>query len=281
MKEPVKPVRENYPSGKKGDTQFKAAEKQYQKDRAAYVKWLQEQTNKQTGMDLPAIDLPGMGPSSGTRSPSFEEAKNWFRFVGGTSKKGTKARQYYDDFTNYLKKAGVPQKYWQGVWEDAVTWTQTYGSGSDGKPIKFLDVWQPGNYQDQGKQYGTTKSAQSTVTSYSTSSAAADITSAYKSELGFEPGAADIAAYRKAVNKAAKGEPATYTTTSTSAAGKGGVLETTKSTAVSGTGFDPTRFAIEYARSNPEYAENYAARTFINLIDQALTDPNRIGQVVQ
>ena len=281
MKEPVKPVRENYPSGKKGDTQFKAAEKQYQKDRAAYVEWLQEQTNKQIQGDLPRLDLPGMGPSSGTRSPSLEEAKNWFRFVGGTAKKGTKARQYYDDFTNYLKKAGVPQKYWQGVWEDAVVWTQTYGSGSDGKPIKYLDVWQPGNYQDQAKQYGTTKNQQSTVTSYSTSSAAADITSAYKSELGFEPGAADIAAYRKAVNLAAKKEPATYTTTTTSAPGKGGVLETSKSTAVSGTGFDPTRFAIEYARSNPEYAENYAARTFINLIDQALTDPNRIGQVVQ
>jgi hypothetical protein len=281
MKEPVKPLRENYPSGKKGDAQFKKAEAQYQKDRVAYYKWLQEQTNRQTQMDLPAIDLPGMGPSSGTRSPSDTEAKSWFKFVGATAKKGTPARKYYDDFTNYLKTAGVPQKYWQQVWEDAITWTQTYGSGSDGKPIKFLDVWQVGNYQDQSQQYGTTKQTQSTVTSYSTSSAAADITSAYKSQLGFEPGAADIAAYRKAVNNAAKGEPATYAGTTTTAPGKGGVISTSTSKGTSSTGFDPTQFAIEYARSNPEYAENFAARTFINLIDQALTDPNRIGQVVQ
>lgn len=270
MKEPK---RIDFPKGKKG-------EDAYNKARAEYYKWLQDQTNRQTGMDLPAIDLPGMGPSSGTRSPSDVEAKRWFKFVGATAKKGTANRKYYDDFTNYLKRAGVPQKYWQGVWEDAIDWTQTYGSGSDGKPIKFLDVWTPSNYADQTKQYGTTKTMQETVTNYSTSSAAADITQAYKSELGFEPGAADIAAYRKAVNKTAKGEPAKYSGTTTTAPGKGGV-DTSTTKATSGTGFDPTRFAIEYARANPEYAENYAARNFINLIDQALSDPNRIGQVVQ
>lgn len=273
MKEPK---REDYPKGKAGTDAFNKA-------RAKYVEWLQSETNRQTAMDLPAIDLPGMGPSSGKRSPSDVEAKRWFKFVGAKAKKGTQARKYYDDFINALKNAGVPQKYWQSVWDDAIDWTQTYGSGSDGKPIKFLSSFDSNYYKDESstKQYGTTKSQQSTVTEYSKSAAARDITSAYSSELGREAGANEIDAYQTAANKAAKGEPAVYTSTTTTAPGKGGVISTSKSTAVSKTGFDPTRFAVEYARSNPDFAENYAVKNFINLIDKALSNPNRIGQVVE
>lgn len=272
MKEPK---REDYPKGAEGEKAFKKA-------RAEYKKWLNSQEGKSTSTDLPQIDLPGLGPSSGTRSPTDAEAKRWFKFVGAKAKKGTTARKYYDDFVNFLKKAGVPQKDWQSVWDDAIDWTQTYGSGSDGKPIKFLDLFDAADYKDEstGPKYGTTKSKQTTVTEYSTSAAASDLTSAYKSELGFEPGAGAISAYQQAVNKMAKGEPAVYTSTTTTAPGKGGVLSTSTSTAKSQTGFDPTRFAIEYARSNPDYAENFAVRSFMKLIDQSLSDPNRIGQVV-
>ncbi len=271
------PKREDYPKGKAGTDAFNKA-------RAKYVEWLRSQTNKQTGMDLPQIDLPGLGPSSGTRSPNDVEAKRWFKFVGAKAKKGTQARKYYDDFVNSLKNAGVPQKDWQSVWDDAIDWTQTYGSGSDGKPIKFLIGWSPSDYKDKdgtGPKYGTTKSEQSTVTEYSKSAAANDINAAYKAEVGREVGANEIDAYQAAANKAAKGEPAVYTSTTTTAPGKGGVISTSKSTAVSKTGFDPARFAVEYARSNPDFAENYAVKNFMRLIDQALSDPTRIGKVVE
>lgn len=272
MKEPK---REDFPKGKKGDAQ-------YQKARAAYIEWLNTEKNRVTAADLPPIDLPGLGPSSGTRSPNDVEAKRWFKFVGAKAKKGSASRRYYDDFVNVLKNAGVPQKDWQSVWDDAIDWTQTYGSGSDGKPIKFLSSWSPSDYADEtsGRQFGTTKAQQTTVTEYSTSAAAADLMTAYKTELGFEPGEADIAAYRKAVNKAAKGEPAVYTSTTTTAPGKGGIISTSKSTAVSQTGFDPTKFAADFSRSNPEYAENFAIRTFMGLVEESLNDPNRIGVVV-
>lgn len=264
------PKREDYPKGKKGDKAFQDA-------RVAYQEWLRSEQNRQTQMDLPAIQLPGL-----SRSPSDVEAKRWFKFVGARAKKGTQARKYYDDFVSALKNAGIPQKDWQSVWDDAIDWTQTYGNDSGGKPIKYLIGWNPDEYKDDtGTKYGTTKSKQTTVTEYSTSAAASDLMTAYKSELGREAGAADIAAYQAAVNKQAKGEPAVYTSTTTTAPGKGGILSTSKSTAVSQTGFDPTRFAIEYARSNPEYAENFAVRSFMKLIDQSLSDPNRIGQVVQ
>ena len=68
---------------------------------------------------------------------------------------------------------------------------------------------------------------------------------------------------------------------------KGGVGKTTTAPGSSisvgsqTTGFDPTEFAKSYARSAPDYAENFAIRTFLGLIDQSLSDPNRIGQVIQ
>jgi hypothetical protein len=107
------------------------------------------------------------------------------------------------------------------------------------------------------------------------------LTAAYKAELGMEPGQADIAAYQKAVNLAAKKEPAVYTATTTTAPGKGGITSTSTSAAISQTGFDPTRFAVEFARSNPQYAENFAARNFMGLIEASLNDPNRIGAVFE
>ena len=272
MKEPK---REDFPKNKAGNDAFLKA-------RAAYLEWKMSEENKKTSADFAMIDLPGHGPSSGKRSLNDVEAKRWFKFVGATAKKGSASRRYYDDFVNVLKAAGIPQKDWQSVWDDAIDWTQTPGGGSDGKPIKFLERWSPGYYtSESGRQFGTTKAQQTTVTEYSTSSAAADLMTAYKSELGFEPGEADIAAYRKAVNKAAKGEPAVYTSTTTTAPGKGGVISTSKSTAVSQTGFDPTKFAVDFARSNPEYAENFAIRNFMGLIEESLNDPNRIGMVVE
>jgi hypothetical protein len=268
MKEPK---REDFAKGKKGEAE-------YQKARAAYLEWLRTQQNKVTSTDLPAILLPGL-----TRSPSDVEAKRWFKFVGARAQKGTQARKYYDDFVSALQNAGIARKDWQSVWDDAIDWTQTYGNDSGGKPIKYLSGFNPGDYADgtSGRQFGTTKAKQTTVTEYSTSSAAADLMTAYKSELGFEPGETDITAYRAAVNKAAKGEPAVYTSTTTTAPGKGGVISTSKSTAVSQTGFDPTKFAIDFARSNPEYAENFAIRNFMGLIEASLNDPNRIGTVIE
>lgn len=268
MKEPK---RTDFPPGKEG-------EKQYKQAMVDYKKWLKENSNTDTKMDLPAIQLPGL-----PRNPSDVEAKNWFKFVAPRAAKGSEARKYYDSITAILQKSGIAKKDWASVWADAVDWTQTLGNDSNGDPRKFFNTWNPGDYTGSGsqKQYGTTKNKQTTVTEYSTSSAAADITSAYKAEMGREAGATEISAYQKAVNEAAKKEPAVYTSTTTTAPGKGGVISTSTSTAVSQTGFDPTRFAVEYARSNPDFAENFAVKNFIKLIDQALTDPNRIGTVVQ
>jgi hypothetical protein len=226
----------------------------------------------------PAIQLPGIpGGVAAT------EAYGWFRLVAAKAPKGTPARGYYDDFVRNLTALGIPKSKWNSVWKDAVDWTQTPGSGSNGRPSGYLASLDPSDYATagSGKKYGTTKADQTTVTEYSTSAAATDITAGFKSELGREAGANEILAYQKAVNQAAKKEPSVYTSTTTTAPGAGGVMSTSKTGGVSKTGFDPTRFAIEYARSNPDYAENFAVKNFLKLVDQALSDPNRVGLVVE
>lgn len=225
--------------------------------------------------DIPNIVFLGMRPMSAP------EAKNWFKFA---KTRGGVEKQAYERFIAALSKLGIPKSKALSVWSDAVDWVQTVGSTTS-DPTNYISVLDPSLYSDAaatGKKYGTSKLNQSVTTSYSTSSAAQDITTAYKAELGTEAGKTDILAYQEAVNKAAAKEPAiTEQLVTTSKGNKEAPMGVTKTNMKQTTGFDANRFAVEYARNNPDYAENFAARKFMGLIEQALTNPTRIGEVVQ
>lgn len=45
-------------------------------------------------------------------------------------------------------------------------------------------------------------------------------------------------------------------------------------------GFDPTRFAREYAQSQEGYGEQFAGVTFMDVIDKAISDPNALDQII-
>ena len=227
-------------------------------------------------LSLPDEDAPSQ------QGWSPDQALNWFNFVAPKGKKGGAKNMYYNDLIGLMDRLGIPKDKRAAAWADAISWTQTPGSGSVGDPKDyFMGFIDTSRYRDTGSQYGTTKSKTKTTTEYSTSQATADLMGAYKSELGMEATEADVQAYQKAVNKAARKEPAIYTATSTTAPGKGGVKVTSTTEGTSRTGFNPSQFAIDYARSNPDYAENFAVRNFMGLIEQSLSDPNRIGQVIE
>jgi hypothetical protein len=212
-----------------------------------------------------------------------DQALNWFNFVAPKGKAGGPKATYYNELVSLMDRLGIPKDKRGAAWADALSWTQTPGSGSVGDPMDyfmgFVDVSKYGSGADG--RFGTTKSKTKTTTQYSTSQATVDLMGAYKSELGMEAQPADVQAYQKAVNKAARKEPAIYEATSTTAPGKGGVAVTSTTDGTSRTGFNPAQFAVDYARSNPEFAENFAVRNFMGLIEQSLTDPNRIGQVIE
>lgn len=248
-----------------------------------------------TGTGFSASFLPIYAPDEDVpdsmRYFSPEQFVNWFTFVAPKGKKGGAKSTYYNNVTDLMNRLGIPKDKHADAIKDAVAWAQTKGSvpisGAGGQAtadpadffLGFVDVARYGSGADSG--YGTTKSKQKTATKYSESQAAADLRQAYKSELGIGTTEADIAAYQKAVNAAAAKEPAIYSSSTTVSPGKGGVKAISTTEGVSETGFNPSEFAIKFARSNPDYAENFAIKNFMGLIEQSLTDPTRVGQVIE
>jgi hypothetical protein len=217
--------------------------------------------------NFPGIQLPGVNGYV-----SEEVAKSWFTF--SKTRTGLE-KKTYDGFIADLAAKGISKKKAQAVWNDAVAWTQTLGSTS-GRPLDYLAVMDPSDYTGGSEsEYGTKRQTQKQVTEYSKSGASQQIRDTMKQELGREATAEETALYTKAVNAAAKKEPSKYTGVTTTTPGG------SSTTSTQSTGFDPTLFAQNFARSIPNYAETFAAKDFVSLIDQVLTDPNRIGQVVE
>lgn len=235
-------------------------------------------------MDIPPIGLPGFS----NRGVQASEAYGWFRLVAAKAPKGSPARIAYDRFTQQLTALGIPKTKWNSVWKDAVDWTQTPGSGAAtnsagfADPSAYLAVLDPADYATAStKKYGTSKSKTTAVTQYSPSSAGSYINRTIESEIGRTATDAEIDAYIAGVNAEAKKSPAVSTTTTTTAPGKGNILQTSESKVTQTTGFDPSLYALNFARSRPDFAESFATKTVLGLIQKILRDPNAIGQVVE
>ena len=219
--------------------------------------------------NIAAINIPGV-----QRSVTGDEAKAWFKFL----KNNNKAR--YDQFIAELAARGVPKSAAQKVWNDAVDWTQVVG-GATSNPEDYLDILDPSDYQGATKKYGTTKVRDERMTQYSPSAGAQTISDTMEQELGRTASANEIAAGTAAMNVAATKEPSIFEgTTTTAPGGKGFELGQTTTKGTQTTGFDPTMFARNFARSQPDFAESFAAKNVLKIISGLLTDPNAIGQVV-
>jgi len=251
---------------------------------ADYKAWQTAQTPKTETLDVPPILVPGKTPGS-QLSLDAQQAKDWFQFTAPKAAKGSPTRKYYDNFIARLAAAGIPKDKYNSVWADAVSWTQARESGSKGDPALYQ--FNSADYADKSagsKAPGTSKSKTSTTTKYSASGAGADVNKATVSELGRTASSVEAAAYLKAVNEKAALEPSVYENTSkTTVTGSGASgVSNTVTTATQSTGFDPTIFAQNFARSLPDYAESFAAKNMLKIIE-SLIGPDRtaIGKVVQ
>jgi len=207
-------------------------------------------------------------------SVTAEEAKAWFKFL----KNNNKAR--YEQFVKELSARGVSKSAAQKVWGDAVDWTQTIGAVSS-NPEDYLDVLDPADYAGATKKYGTQKQRDERVTQYSPSAGAQTISDTMEEELGRTASANEIAAATAAMNAAAAKEPSIFEgTTTTAPGGEGFELGSTSTKGIQTTGFDPTMFARNFARSQPDFAESFAAKNVLKIINSLLTDRNSIGNVV-
>jgi len=210
------------------------------------------------------------------------EAYGWLKLVASKAPKTSKAGQFYQRWSATMAKLGIPKSKWNSVWKDAVDWTQTPGSGSTGYTEGYLSLLDPADYTaGTTKKYGTSKSKDIRITEYSPSTAAGDINKYIEAEVGRTATAEEVAAYTKGVNVEAAKSPAVSEFTTTTAPGKNGVLETSTTQGKQTTGFDPNIFAQNFARSRPDFAESFATKAVLGIIQKVLRDPNAIGQVVE
>jgi hypothetical protein len=215
------------------------------------------------------ISLPGVDGGV-----TIDQGKAWFKFLKNNNK------QRYNEMIAEIVARGVPKSAAAKVWSDALEWVSSIGSPSS-RPEDYFDILDPSDYQGATKKYGTTKVRDERVTQYSPSSGAQVVSDTMEQELGRTASANEIAAGRAAMNAAAMKEPSIFEgTTTTAPGGKGFELGSTSTKGTQTTGFDPTMFARNFARSQPDFAESFAAKNFLKLVSGLLTDPNAIGQVV-
>lgn len=125
-----------------------------------------------------------------------------------------------------------------------------------------------------GSADGPFRNEQTNVSLSSDSTAAGLLDQVYQQELGRMASEPEIRAFQTALNKMQSANPSTTVQTGNTA------NRNTTSTSTTTTGFDPARFATEWARSRPEYAEVTAATTFMDLLDRAISNPNAIDQMI-
>jgi hypothetical protein len=216
--------------------------------------------------------IPGLGS---------EGAKRWFTYMDTRPQ----YKDAYNTFKRNIAALGIKTdpKTLQSVWNDAVDWINTKGTTAK-DPFDYLTVLNPAKYADttQGPVYGAQKSTSSRVTQYSPSGAAQGISDTMEQELGRTANQNEITAYTSAVNEAAKKEPSTYTgVTTTSPGGKAFPRGISAEQGTQTTGFDPTMFARNFARSQPDFAESFAAKNVLKIIKNLIGDQTAIGQVVE
>jgi hypothetical protein len=237
-------------------------------------------TNVET--DIAPIYLPWITDASGQPMPVPGGSTQALRALAALRVNDRKKYGILKAGIEYNLGRKVTDKEVDGLWKRAVDWTQSPGTGN-GNPVDYFNLLRPGDLESSssGPRYGTQGFKNTQITEYSGSAAAQQISDEMERRLGRRATQAEIDAYKKGVNAAAKKDPSVTEGSTTTTAPKGkNTLGTSTTNQTSKTGFDPTMFARNFAMSRPDYAESFAANTFLGLVEKLLKDPNAIGQVI-
>lgn len=170
-------------------------------------------------------------------------------------------------FSNFEDALNIAS-YDQG--KDGRSWEEFLSARAENPAIKAAYDKKQGGGSGGAYSQTNTQRTLSNVTQ-----AGAYMDNAFKSELGRTGSKEEAAAFQKALNEQ-QSKNATVSRTSGYSNGKGSSSSNTVTTG----GFDPTRFAQEYARSQEGYAERYAGISFMKILDDAISNPNSIDKIV-
>jgi hypothetical protein len=234
-------------------------------------------THNGTGSDAFGVDdetddgkkvLVGFDDSGQALMYDSSDAKDWYeaQFVQGT--------KYADQLRGQLSKLG---------YEDDRDMLYALSRGVDFASSKFSTEngygagnafeWILSQPVDNGGGSGGPFSSTQTIRDISSADEAmSDADVAYQSQMGRRATMDEGKAYQQVVNMMERQNP-TISTTSGNSSGR----STVSSTTTKG-GFDSKRFAEDWVRSQEGYGETYAATTFMQLLDEAISQPDVIRQ---
>lgn len=155
-----------------------------------------------------------------------------------------------------------------------VNFTQIPGSGA----IDMLDIMNTRSGMEiakksgsGGSNYGPYRYESTDVAMSSESQAKAILDRTYMDSLGRVSTAEEAQAFQEALNMMEQANPSRSIIEGVS--GK----RSDSRTQITESGFDPTAFAREYAMSMPEYADTFAATTFMGALDKFLAQPDALA----
>jgi hypothetical protein len=165
---------------------------------------------------------------------------------------------------------------------DGIDFTQVPGSGiSD--PYEYtntrsgMDILDGNNRGGSGAAYGPYRYESTDVALSSESQALEILDQAYQQYLGRVATGEEAEAFKEALNMMERMNPAKSVIEGVSGQRSDARTQTTQS------GFNPRAFAREYTMASPEYANTFAATTFMNALNSFLAEPNaveeRIGEI--
>lgn len=113
------------------------------------------------------------------------------------------------------------------------------------------------------------------VNESSTSEAGSDIDTVFQEEMGRMATEAEIRLYQRLLNQQQRANPELRSYYSDNADGPTNTVKDSQSG-----GFDARRFATEFVRSRPDYAETYAGTKFMDILDRFISEPNALDQMI-
>jgi hypothetical protein len=163
---------------------------------------------------------------------------------------------------------------------DGIDFTQVPGSGiSD--PYEYtntrsgMDILDGNNRGGSGAAYGPYRYESTDVALSSESQALEILDQAYQQYLGRVATGEEAQAFKEALNMMEQMNPAKSVIEGVSGKRSDSRTQTTEG------GFNPRAFAREYTMASPEYANTFAATTFMNALNSFLDEPNAVEQRIE
>jgi hypothetical protein len=222
-----------------------------------------------TDSTLPPVEDMGMLRLSPNTSPkTYSEISDYFTYLNVDNKRD------WDMYTKILGDLGYANDY-NGVVamaQLAMNWASKSENYQAGKSVFDYFATLPPAGTAQG---GPRTQSSRTVNLSNKGDAASYINNSYQQFLGREASDKEMKAFQKALNDMQSANASVTTaTTTTDGSTSSASYKTTG-------GFNAAQFADEWAKSRPDYAETFAATSFMSVVDNLINSgPTLEGKVM-